>query len=499
MIYPNPYSVKNGEGELCFAKKASLFIPENCYNLKRAKLFGELYSNFTAGIGKLSVKPCDLNGNRAYFCPEGGFFEKLDSSRLKNENPALELESGTAYAIKINGVKAAISFENEKALNYALFTLLQLIEVRCSKFGQEVFTLPQCEIQDKPALNGMRAVHICVFPESPYAKIRRAVRLAAFLKYTHVIIEFWGTYRYKCFKDFGRKGLTYSRRQIKAIVNDAQAMGLELIPMLNVYGHASENRAIYGKHTALDQNLKHADLFDTSGWTWNLTNDDVLTLQKQMISELCELFGSGKYFHIGCDEAYTYGDDRAYVGKNKRKIFVDHVNAIAEHLKSLGRRTIMWGDTFLSREIIPEGDGLELSSKDEGAASVEEQLAALNKNIILADWQYYTSNENLPTAAFLASKGFSVTVSPFDNIGPMKINYASAIKNGYFGVIQTTWNTLFSEMLTLPHGACFGWEGDRYVVESGHRMRCYIAALYRKLYRTKKYEDDGLRRHEIQD
>lgn len=296
MIYPNPYRVKNGEGELCFAKKASLFIPANYYNLKRAKLFGELYSNFTAGIGKLSVKPCDLNGNRAYFCPEGGFFEKLDSSRLKNENPTLELESGTAYAIKINGEKAAISFENEKALNYAFFTLLQLIEVRCSKFGQEVFTLPQCEIQDKPALNGMRAVHICVFPESPYAKIRRAVRLAAFLKYTHVIIEFWGTYRYKCFKDFGRKGLTYSRRQIKAIVNDAQAMGLELIPMLNVYGHASENRAIYGKHTALDQNLKHADLFDTSGWTWNLTNDDVFDFAKANDKRTLRAFRFGQIF-----------------------------------------------------------------------------------------------------------------------------------------------------------------------------------------------------------
>lgn len=501
MIYPKPFyenypettdGSANTVAEAFFGKRAYLYLPERVFRGGKARVMRELFKNFTGGTGSLKIVRKNFAENRAYLsfrpCENAGreiCGEKVDRNRY-------------SYALKISERGAAMSFANETEAEHAFFTLLQTIEIRSLKKGEEKFSMPVCEIFDKPAVAGMRALHICVFPESPFNKIRRTIRLAGFLKYTHIILEFWGTRRYRCFKEFGRRKQSYSKKQISVLARDIRNFGMEAIPMLNVFGHATENRVSLGKHTALDQDLKRGDLFDTSGWTWNLLNPEVRKLQKRMIDELIEIFGDGKYFHIGCDEAYTYGNDRAYVGKDKEQILIDHINAIAAHVKSRGRTAIMWADMLLSQEAIPYTDGTVINWVDGGKEKAERVLAGLDKSVILADWQYWTKDESLPTAAYLKEKGFEVIVCPWDDFKTAKICAANAAAQNYFGFMQTTWQTLFTQMATVPSGALLAWESAEKCNGVSDVDRCYIASLMRKLLRTKKYEDCGVSKYEIE-
>ncbi len=53
--------------------------------------------------------------------------------------------------------------------------------------GNEVLHLPK---------NAHRSAHFCVSPETKLDFLRKAVRMAIMGKYSHLIIEFWGTLKW---------------------------------------------------------------------------------------------------------------------------------------------------------------------------------------------------------------------------------------------------------------------------------------------------------------
>lgn len=80
----------------------------------------------------------------------------------------------------------------------------------------------------------------------------------------------------------------------------------------------------------------------------------------------------------------------------------------------------------------------------------EMLLNSLNKNIIIADWQYGRYHENWKTSEKFKNYGFNTVCCPWDN----KDNIDSAIRTVkeycLFGIIHTTWHSLFkgfSEMV----------------------------------------------------
>ena len=53
----------------------------------------------------------------------------------------------------------------------------------------------------------------------------------------------------------------HTKEEIRPLIEEARALGMEVIPMFNHLGHASANREMYGKHVVLDQNPKLEYLF----------------------------------------------------------------------------------------------------------------------------------------------------------------------------------------------------------------------------------------------
>ena len=81
---------------------------------------------------------------------------------------------------------------------------------------------------------------------------------------------------------------------------------MEPVPMINHFGHAPQSRSCMGRHTILNAEPRLSLLFEPDGWTWCLSNPDTYRLLADMRAELCGLFGDGKYFHLGFDEAYSF-------------------------------------------------------------------------------------------------------------------------------------------------------------------------------------------------
>lgn len=158
----------------------------------------------------------------------------------------------------------------------------------------------------------------------------------------------------------------YAKQEWIDLVKFADDRGVFIVPEMEMPGHAGTMvRA-------------RPDLFRTGtyhGSTLNIADSAAVAALKSMVTELCEVFRSTPFFHIGADEAdmskLGYGQtDGVYpevrrqwdarldtltarmrkagrLGATERltspeEVYKDFVNQMNAHIKSLGKRTIMW-------------------------------------------------------------------------------------------------------------------------------------------------------------
>ena len=385
-------------------KSVKIIMPRKSEN----PVVSELLSNYTYGE-KWDVEYC-LKDNVITI----GEVEKAD---LDNAEFVLNITDSGVY----------LEGKDYSATMRGFIELLERIRYR--ETDGRFYLEAEC-VRDNPKVP-FRCAHLCIFPETKLDFFKKCVRSCAIARFSHIIFEFWGMLKLDCMKELAWD-FAYTKEEIREIVAEANALGVEIIPMFNHLGHAANARARHGKHVVLDQNPRYEYMFDSYGWVWKFERADVYELLKKVRNELMEVCGEGSYFHIGCDEAYTLGSDEA--GAHN---VAEYVNKVAADLNEKGRRTIMWGDMLISRESFP---GYEANS----TVNVSDKiLASLDKNIIVADWQYAIHNENWKTSEFFKNCGFDVLCCPWDNHQNIDEAISTIKENKTFGLIQTTWNTLF--------------------------------------------------------
>lgn len=312
-----------------------LFTPHNETKKQGTFTFGATINAVTHHSLHATVFQEFWNG----FCCQAGNISFTETNEmifaLGNAPKISTPEKGFVLQVHENGV--FISARDKNNLIYGFFTLLERIRPISTNENDTVFEIPCCEIQDYAEIP-TRMVHLCIFPETKLFFIKKFIRMSAFLRYTHIIVEFWGMLKYDCLKELGLPN-AYTKEEIRPLFQETNTLGLKVIPMFNHWGHATASRVNQGKHVILDQNLKLSPLFDISGWNWDIENPATKKLHRQIREELIELCGEGEYFHIGCDEAYGY--DNSY------EPVVNYINEIEKELQRFGRKTVMWGDMFL--------------------------------------------------------------------------------------------------------------------------------------------------------
>lgn len=331
----------------------------------------------------------------------------------------------------------------------------------------ERFYLEKQQITDKPLMN-FRAVHLCIFPETGLEFLRKTVRTCVIAKYTHIVFEFWGMLRFDCLKELSWP-FAHSKEEIKSIVREANAMGIEIIPMFNHIGHAPACREINGKHVVLDQNPKLEYMFDCYGWVWNFAREDVSELLRKIRTELMDVCGEGKYFHLGCDEVYAYGHQ-----VDKAHQMADYLNNIAKELEKQGRRAIIWHDMMLPKEEYTD-DYFANSNKQVS----EILMNKLDKNILIADWQYSVHNGIWRSSQAFKDNQFEVVCCPWDNEKNINEAIKTVEEGNLFGIIHTTWHTLYRGFREMVYAgvASYGLKDKN----PDDILRFYCASVVRKV------------------
>lgn len=409
---------------------------------------------------------------------EGG-----EGFRLTIGQASCELSEGDHYAIHADPAGVCVVGRDSAGLLDGIKTLVQLICPVDLAEGRESFYITAADIHDAPAM-GMRAIHICVFLGTKLYTLEQAIHLAGFLKFTHVILEFWGTFRFDCQPALYWEDRSFTKSELHELVDLANSYGMEIIPMINHFGHATQSRCCNGRHVTLNRNPRLTRLFEPDGWTWCISNPDTYKLLSEMRAELADWAGDGKYFHLGFDEAASFATCDICRKKVPHELLAEYINRLTEDICKTGRRPIMWHDMLIQRNQFPEGCYMEANGHKTAGA-----LELLDRRIIMADWNYAYQNGFNPTTSYFIEQGFDTIICPWDNPENIRSITSDVKKYGAMGVIMTTWHHLPNFLSGGAYWANCAWSagernfGTRYTEN---------ACLLRRLYDAKgNFEESG--------
>ena len=148
-----------------------------------APIFQTLWNGFCCGCGVLSL-------------------ETVADNVFTIGNVDFVKQPTSGYVLEITEKGVSIAASDEKNLLYGFYAFLERIRPISTEENQECFNVPCCRVTDEPKI-GVRMVHFCVFPEMKLDFLRKCLQISAFLRYTHVIVEFWGTLKFDCLKELG--------------------------------------------------------------------------------------------------------------------------------------------------------------------------------------------------------------------------------------------------------------------------------------------------------
>lgn len=361
------------------------------------------------------------------------------------------------YRLTAEPERVRIEATGLQGVRYALYTLRQAAEPIPEGRTLSGWWLPALQVRDAPALR-FRGLHLCAFPEQSARFLEQQIRLAAYYKYNHVVLETWGVFKSEKFPFLSVTNAYLTTAEAKRLATLARDLGVTLIPQFNVFGHATGARFSSGKHVALDRHPQYAPLFEPAGgWNWCLTNPATRDVLKELLVEVHAAFLYPPYVHIGCDEANLPSCARCRAAGPYWKLFATHVTELAEALRSRGARTMMWHDMLLDHGD-PRWKGFYANGTEGMATYVRD---ALPKDIVICDWYYgkVPAGGDYPTLRHFRDCGFDTLTCPWTETSGIAAQGAFARTNGLYGLLQTVWiNFRGGEFGPIAAaGAAAGW------------------------------------------
>lgn len=256
-----------------------------------------------------------------------------------------ELDSQEAYVIDI-GTYAKITASSERAVMYALWTLLQRLaddgSVSCGT------------ITDYPVMPE-RALHIDIGRKF-YSEdwLLERIREMSRLRLNTLQLHFSENEGFRLMSEshpevVSEQALT--KQEMKAIIHAARRYHIDIIPSLDSPGHLGQ-----ALRTHPEWLLKDAAGTPAPG-ALDITNPAARRFVLELIDEYADLFAGSCYFHIGGDEFINFAEFDKYpqlaeYAQNVLNIsggtgvdtYIDYLNEVAEHLESKGWTVRAWND-----------------------------------------------------------------------------------------------------------------------------------------------------------
>lgn len=358
------------------------------------KLFQEYLISYTAG----------LLHERGIHATAGELWVDLELEDAANKHHE-------SYTMDIMPGVISIKAPHIQGLRYGFQGLLQLIYLAVSNHGGK---LHNRHIEDCPRYS-WRGLHLDVsrhfFDEQficQYLEWMEALKLNRF--HWHLcddqgwrvesvrfpLLQQKGAWREEA--DGSTYGGYYSRDAIRRIVAYAASMGIEVIPEIDIPGHAQAILAAYPNLACFPQEFACLNVWGISENILCAGKDEVLSFLKELLGEIAELFPS-QYIHLGGDEvpkdkwrACQHCQQRI---KDKGLHDEEELQSwllaqMVEHLRGLGKTVIGW-DEILDGNIDSEpvvmvwrGDGRDAAAKAENNGN---RYILCPNNTLYFDWK----------------------------------------------------------------------------------------------------------------
>ncbi len=204
----------------------------------------------------------------------------------------------------------------------------------------------------------LRGIHLDVKGVPPTAdRLCQLLHLFATARYNMVFIEWEDAFPWTVDKRF-RSPTAYTATDIKRFCKEAAQLGLELVPLVQSLGHMETPLSIPDYKSLREVPDREDGL--------NPLAPGAATLVRNMVDDVLLLMPNVRYFHLGGDEAYTFGKNpatKAYMEKHgKGALYLQHMDPILDHLRQQGIRPILWHDMMNDwddaalRKLAPKSD-----------------------------------------------------------------------------------------------------------------------------------------------
>lgn len=350
------------------------------------------------------------------------------------------------YLLDVGASSVTIVAHTPRGLLFGAQTLLQMVT------GDKIVA---ARIVDYPQL-AFRGVHICIFPNTELASVRQAILVAARFKYNAVVIEPWASLRSQSHPETAYES-AYTPEQLKPLVELGKSLQMEMIPMLNSWGHASGMRSRAYQHVVLDRFPQFKPLYEEDGWSFCLANPDIYSHLFDRYGELIELFGQPRYFHLGLDEAWGHrglmASDKCR-GENPREVLAAHIRKLYGYFAQRKIKVFVWHDMFIQRDH-PELGRLSPANSTPPFNS-HLVLNELPKDVVIDAWNYDATRE-WPVTGYFQERGFPVVVSPWKSRKNAISMLNTAKRLNAMGLLETTWDSLEVALPTVGEAGVLAW------------------------------------------
>ncbi len=196
-----------------------------------------------------------------------------------------------------------------------------------------------------PAIS-KRGVHLDLkgLPPTP-KRFVELLKLFAAARYNVVLVEWEDSFPWTVDERF-RSPTAYTADDVARFVKTAAELGIDLIPLVQCLGHMENPLSVKGY-----EHLRELPDIESG---LNPLAPGARELIQDMVDDVLKLMPDTKHFHLGGDEARTFGlhpDTKAYIEKHgKGKLYLHHVEPILDALNRRGVRPILWHDMMVDWE-----------------------------------------------------------------------------------------------------------------------------------------------------
>ena len=207
--------------------------------------------------------------------------------------------------------------------------------------------------------------------------LKRYLSVAKESGYTAVVLYLEGRVRTPSFPYRSREE-SYSVEEMKEVVAEAQRVGIDVVPVVSVLGHAEkffgfpemdslcEERDNIGRFKRLGN--KHGTFAGKMTFCHSLP--ETRAFLERYLGELCDIF-PGKNFHVGLDESFNTGFCALCSKRMKTEglggLYCEVIRWAHDFLAKRGKRMWMWDDFF---EFFPE------------------KIPTVPRDIVMCNWEY---------------------------------------------------------------------------------------------------------------